>query len=41
VDAALHAGADRYIQESISFLYADGGDEYLDESAAVDPTWIT
>lgn len=41
VDAALHAGADRYIQESISLLYADGGDAYLDESAAVDPTWIT
>jgi nucleoside-diphosphate-sugar epimerase len=41
VDAALHAGASRYIQESISFLYADGGDDFLDESAAVDATWIT
>ncbi|HEY6745172.1 MAG TPA: NAD(P)-dependent oxidoreductase [Mycobacteriales bacterium] len=41
VDAAIHAGADRYIQESISFVYADGADEYLDESAPVDPTWIT
>lgn len=41
VDAALHAGAERYIQESISLLYADGGDEHLDESAAVDPTAIT
>jgi len=41
VDAAIHAGADRYIQESVSFLYADGSDEYLDESAPVDPTWIT
>lgn len=41
VDAAIQAGADRYIQESISFLYADGADGYLDESAPVDPTWIT
>ncbi len=41
VDAAIHAGADRYIQESNSFLYADGADEYLDESAPADPTWIT
>jgi 2-alkyl-3-oxoalkanoate reductase len=41
VDAALHAGADRYIQESIALLYADGGDLLLDESAAVHPTGIT
>jgi nucleoside-diphosphate-sugar epimerase len=41
VDAALHAGADRYVQESISLLYADGGEEYLDESAAVNPTSVT
>ena len=41
VDAALHAGTDRYIQESIALLYADGGDLLLDESAAVDPTGIT
>jgi 2-alkyl-3-oxoalkanoate reductase len=41
VDAAIQVGADRYVQESIAFLYADGGDEYLDESSTVDPTWIT
>jgi nucleoside-diphosphate-sugar epimerase len=41
VDSSIRTGADRYIQESISFLYADGADEYLDESAPVDPTWIT
>jgi 2-alkyl-3-oxoalkanoate reductase len=41
VDAALKAGAERYIQESIALLYADGGDLLLDESAAVDPTAIT
>lgn len=41
VDAALHAGAERYIQESIALLYADGGDTFLDESSAVEPTAIT
>lgn len=41
VDAALDAGAERYVQESISLLYADGGDMLLDESATVDPTAIT
>ncbi len=41
VDAAIHAGAQRYIQESIALLYADGGDGFLDESSAVDPTTIT
>ena len=41
VDAALRAGATRYVQESIVFLYADGGDELLDESAPVAPTWLT
>jgi nucleoside-diphosphate-sugar epimerase len=41
VDAAIRVGAARYIQESIAFLYADGADEYLDESAPVDPTWTT
>jgi nucleoside-diphosphate-sugar epimerase len=41
VDAALDAGAERYVQESIALLYADGGDSFLDESAAVDPTPIT
>jgi nucleoside-diphosphate-sugar epimerase len=41
VDAALQAGASRYIQESITLLYAEGGEEELDESAPVDATWIT
>lgn len=35
VDAALATGASRYVQESIAFLYADGGDRFLDESAAL------
>ncbi|MGA9276554.1 NAD-dependent epimerase/dehydratase family protein [Ilumatobacter sp.] len=41
VDAALHAGAERYVQESIALLYADGGNAFLDESSAVEPTAIT
>lgn len=41
VDAALDAGAERYIQESIALLYADGGDRLLDESAAVAATNFT
>lgn len=41
VDAALDAGAGRYVQESLALLYADGGDAWLDESAPVDPTVIT
>ena len=36
VDAALAAGATRYVQESISFIYADGGDAWLDEDAPLD-----
>lgn len=31
VDAALAAGASKYLQESIALLYADGGDEWLGE----------
>jgi nucleoside-diphosphate-sugar epimerase len=36
VDAALAARAQRYIQESIAFTYADGGDAWLDEDAPID-----
>jgi 2-alkyl-3-oxoalkanoate reductase len=35
VDAALAAGARRYVQESIALLYADGGDDWLDEGAPI------
>lgn len=41
VDAALAANAKRYVQESIAFLYSDGGDQWLDESAPTKPTSIT
>jgi len=37
VDAALATGAKRYIQEQICFLYADGGDAWLDEDSPMDP----
>ncbi len=33
VDAALATGVRRFVQESIAFLYADGGEQALDESA--------
>jgi nucleoside-diphosphate-sugar epimerase len=36
VDAALASGASRYIQEAISFLYGDHGDEWIDEDAPMD-----
>jgi nucleoside-diphosphate-sugar epimerase len=32
VDAALAAGARRYVQESIAFIYPDSGDRWIDES---------
>lgn len=32
VDAALAAGAKRYVQESIAFMYPDSGSEWIDES---------
>jgi len=37
VDAALAAAAGRYVQESIAFLYRDGGDRWIDESSPLDP----
>jgi nucleoside-diphosphate-sugar epimerase len=37
VAGAEAAGAARYIQESVSFFYADGGAEWLDEAAVFEP----
>ena len=34
--AAHESGAERLVQESLAFLYADGGDAWLDEDAPVD-----
>jgi nucleoside-diphosphate-sugar epimerase len=41
VDGAIAAGSARYVQESVAFLYADGGDAMVDESWTVEPTSIT
>ena len=37
VEAARAAGVGRIVQEGISFVYADGGDRELDESAPIKP----
>jgi nucleoside-diphosphate-sugar epimerase len=39
--AASAAGARRLVQESLAFVYADGGDAWLDEDAPVDATGRT
>jgi nucleoside-diphosphate-sugar epimerase len=39
--AAQDAGAGRLVQESLAFLYADGGDAWLDEDAPVAPAAAT
>lgn len=36
VDAALHAGVQRYLQESVVMIYRDGGDRWIDEEWPVD-----
>ncbi|MEV6242382.1 NAD(P)-dependent oxidoreductase [Lentzea sp. NPDC051838] len=36
-EAARRAGVGRLVQEGISFVYADGGDRELDETAALKP----
>ncbi len=35
--AALSGGAKHFIQESFAPIYGDGGDEWLDENAAIEP----
>ena len=39
--AAQAAGVPRLIQESLAFVYADGGDDWLDEDAPVHATGTT
>jgi len=41
VDAAVRAGVRRVVQESVSFLYADGGDEWVTEESPVAITRAT
>ena len=36
-ETALAVGAGRYIQESIAYVYADGGDDWIDEDSPVEP----
>jgi nucleoside-diphosphate-sugar epimerase len=39
VDAALAANVQVYVQESITFIYADGGDEWITEDSPVQSAW--
>lgn len=39
VDAALASGVERFVQQSITFVYADGADRWLDETAPIRPLW--
>jgi nucleoside-diphosphate-sugar epimerase len=39
VDAAVAAGAGLFVQESITFIYADGGAQWLSEHSPVVPAW--
>ncbi|HEX8771903.1 MAG TPA: NAD-dependent epimerase/dehydratase family protein [Acidimicrobiales bacterium] len=40
-EAAAQAGAEVFVQESITLLYDDGGDAWLDENAPIKPTVFT
>lgn len=40
VEAALAAGAGRFVQESIAFIYPDCGDRWIDEDVPLDPPVI-
>ena len=39
VDAALANGVGRFIQQSITFFYSDGGSDWLDEAAPIDTSF--
>jgi nucleoside-diphosphate-sugar epimerase len=41
IDAALAIGAPTYIQESITFIYRDGGDTWLEEDAPLSINWVS
>lgn len=41
VDAALHVEAERFVQESVTFMYADGGSDWLEETADIDAVGVT
>ena len=39
VDGAIEAGVSRFVQQSITLFYADGGERWLDEEAPIEPAW--
>ena len=39
VSAAIRSEVQRFIQQSVVFVYADGGDTWLDESSPIEPVW--
>jgi nucleoside-diphosphate-sugar epimerase len=41
VGAALAAGSERFVQESIGFLYPDRGEEWIDEGTPLRPNAVT
>lgn len=41
VEAAMRSGIGRIIQQSLSFIYADQGDEWIDEHSLIDVTRAT
>lgn len=41
VDAALAQGVERFVQQSVTFFYADGGNDWLDERSPISPPWDT
>jgi 2-alkyl-3-oxoalkanoate reductase len=39
VDAAIASGVERFVQQSITFTYADGGSDWIDEESPIRPVW--
>jgi nucleoside-diphosphate-sugar epimerase len=39
VDAAIATGVQRFIQQSVTFTYAEGGSDWLDEGSPIKPVW--
>src|SRR5207245_9293770 len=39
-EAAIDAGGEAFHQESITFVYGDGGEEWLNEDSPIAPSWV-
>ena len=39
VDVAIANEVERFVQQSVGFVYADGGDEWLEENSPIEPVW--